>query len=172
MSTPDGTEDRARREAPVMPTAAEVEAAGEGRPPAPRPVRAAFWVFLAAGVVGLVGSVLFFALRDEWAEVQIRSSQGRDLPDMHETAKGLSWWLLVGSVMFLAFFALLAHAARRGERKARTLLVVLSVFAALFEYTIGRVTIYGLVAALLIIIGVVLLYLPGSRAFFAVDDEV
>lgn len=171
MSTPDDTDDATPREAPVMPTAEEAAAAGQARTDAPRVVRVSFWLWIAAGVIGLVGAVLFLVLRDEWADIQVRSNPGQSIADMRGLAAGLSWWLLAGSVMFLAFFVLVGYNARRGVRKARTLLLVLGVFAALFEYSLGRVTIYGLISALLIIVAAGLLYAPPARRFFAGDER-
>ena len=71
----------------------------------------------------------------------------------------------------LVFFALLAYQARRGVRKARTLLLVVGLFAALFEYTVGRVTILGLVSALLIIVAAGFLYSPPARRFYLEADR-
>ncbi len=151
-----------------MPTAAE---AGEPAVEAPAVVRVAFWVWVAAGLLGVVGAVLFFALRAEWAQGQVRNRPELAIRDVDDLATGLSWWLVIGSTMFLGFFLLLAHQARRGVRKARTLLLVLGVFAALFEYSVGRVTIYGLLSALLVVVATGLLYAPAARRFFAVSDE-
>ncbi|MGQ0839274.1 hypothetical protein [Actinokineospora sp.] len=158
-------------EAPVMPTAAEAEAAGESRTDAPRVVKVAFWVWIAAGVTGVAGAVLFFALRDRLVEAELRRRPDLDPVVLDQSTIGLSWWLLAGSVMFLGFFALLAYKARGGVRKARTLLVTLGVFAALFQYTIGRVGLLGLVSALLIVVAVGLLYAPAARRFLAESDE-
>jgi hypothetical protein len=170
VSTPDDTDDSTPRAAPVMPTADEAAAAGLARADAPRVVRVGFWVWIAAGLIGVVGAVLFLVLRDEWADLQLRNNPGQSASEIRGPAAGLSWWLLSGSVMFLAFFVLLAHNARRGVRKARTLLSVLGIFAALFEYSLGRVTIYGLVSALLVIVAVGLSYAPPARRFFAEAD--
>ncbi len=152
-----------------MPTADEAE----GRTDPPRSVRVSFWLWVVAGAVGVLGAALFFALREDWArrEAERARQAGQDMSafDVLQTAKGLSWWLLLGSIVFLGFFLLLAYQARRGVRKARALLLVLAVFGVLFQYSVGRVTIYGLLSALLILIAVGLLYGRGARRYFAVD---
>ncbi|GLZ38211.1 hypothetical protein Acsp05_18350 [Actinokineospora sp. NBRC 105648] len=150
-----------------MPTADEADA----RTDAPRVVRAAFWIWVLAGVLGVVGAVLFFALREEWARRQVELYPQLRSVDVEQTATGLSWWLLVGSIMFFGFFLLLAHQARRGVRKARTLLLVLGVFATLFEYAAGRVTVYGLASALSTIVAVGMLYSGSARRFYRHDGE-
>ncbi|SDD43229.1 hypothetical protein SAMN05216174_11132 [Actinokineospora iranica] len=154
-----------------MPTAAEAADSGHARTDAPRVVRVAFWVWVSAGLIGLIGSILFFILREEWAENQKRVTPEMKSVDVMQVAVGLSWWLLLGSLMFLGLFLLLAHHARRGARKARTLLLVVGVIACLFEYSFGRVTIYGLISALLVIVGLGMLYMPTARRFFAESDE-
>ncbi|CRK60196.1 hypothetical protein [Alloactinosynnema sp. L-07] len=165
------TSDESKPEPPVMPTADEATAAGENRVDAPGVVRAAFWVWVAAGVAGVIGSVLFFALRSRLIAETLKQRPELSQAELERTATGLSWWLLLGSIMFLGFFVLLAHKARGGTRKARTLLVTVGVFAAMFQYTIGRVGILGLVSALLIVVALGMLYMPKSRAFFKVSDE-
>ncbi|WP_436492572.1 hypothetical protein [Actinokineospora sp. HUAS TT18] len=165
------TTDEPQHEPPVMPTADEAVAAGEDRKDAPTVVRVAFWVWVAAGLAGVVGSVLFFALRSRLIDETLKQKPELNRVQLEQTATGLSWWLLLGSIMFLGFFILLAYKARGGTRKARTLLVTVGVFAALFQYTIGRVGILGLLSALLIVVGLGLLYMPKSRAFFASNYE-
>ncbi|GAA3020331.1 hypothetical protein [Actinokineospora globicatena] len=154
-------------EPPVMPTADEAEV----RTDPPIAVRVSFWMWVLAGALGIVGAVLFFRLRDDWAlrEYERFRAAGKSevsAADLAATANGLSWWLLLGSAMFFGFFLLLAYQARRGVRKARTLLLVVAVFAALFQYSVGRVTIYGLGSSLVIIVAVGLLFGKGGRRFF------
>ncbi|RLK60657.1 hypothetical protein CLV68_1166 [Actinokineospora cianjurensis] len=155
-----------------MPTADEAVV----RTDPPIAVRTSFWLWALAGLLGVVGAALFFALRDDWALRQYERLRAAGdavvtAGQVAETAAGLSWWLLVGSVMFLGFFLLLAYQARRGVRKARTLLLVLAVFGALFQYSVGRVTIYGLGSALVIIVAIGLLFTRSARRFFPVHDR-
>ncbi|PPK69418.1 hypothetical protein V5P93_006940 [Actinokineospora auranticolor] len=154
-------------EPPVMPTADEVAA----RADAPRVVRISFWVLVAAGVSGIVGAVLFLALRADWARLRVERAPELRLSDVQANATTLSWWLVIGTVTFLGFFVLLSTQARRGVRKARTLLLVVGVFATLFEYSIGRVTVYGLFSALLTVVGVGLLFFKSARPFYPHDGE-
>ncbi|WP_424190092.1 hypothetical protein ACOBQX_14715 [Actinokineospora sp. G85] len=162
-------EGSGRRVKPVMPTADEADA--DARGDAPGVVRAAFWVWVVAGAVGLGGAIFFFVQRAEWVRAQVRVNPELRVLDLEATATGLGAWLIAGAAMFLVFFVLLAYQARRGVRKARTLLLVLGLFAALFEYTLGRVTIYGLVSALMIIVAVGMLYSPRARRFYREADE-
>ncbi|GAA3003612.1 hypothetical protein [Actinokineospora diospyrosa] len=159
-------------EPPVMPTADEAEV----RTDPPIAVRVSFWLWVLAGTLGVVGAALFFTLREDWAlrEYERARAAGKatfTVAELTQTAIGLSWWLLLGSIMFLGFFLLLAYQARRGVRKARTLLLVLAVFGALFQYSVGRVTIYGLGSSLVIIVAVGLLYTKGGRRFFPANRD-
>jgi hypothetical protein len=154
-----------------MPTADEAFAAGEDRSDAPPVVRAAFWVWIAAGAIAVAGAVLFFSLRDRLVEETLRQQPKLTKVDLDAAATGLAWWLLLGSVMFLGLIILLAYKARGGTRKARTLLVVVGAISALFQYTIGRVGLLGLVSALLTIVAAGMLFMPTARKFFAVSDE-
>ncbi len=152
-----------------MPTADAAEDAAPGR--APGVVRAGFWVLLAAGVVGIIGGSLFFALREEWARDQVKRMPDLNLADQTQAAIGLSWWLVLGAAMFLSFFLLLGYQALRGVRKARTLLLVIAVFASIFEYALGRVTIYGQLSSLLTLVGIGLFYVRGARRFYPSPDR-
>ncbi|WP_156758032.1 hypothetical protein [Actinokineospora pegani] len=162
-------EGSGHRHKPVMPTADEADEGARGD--APGAVRAAFWVWVVAGAVGLAGAIYFFVNRENWVRAQVRLNPDLLALDVQATATGLGAWLIAGAAMFLVFFVLLAYQARRGIRKARALLLVLGLFAALFEYTLGRVTIYGLLSALLIIIAAGMLYSPRARRFYREADE-
>ncbi len=156
-----------------MPTADEA-AAGEQRADVPRVVHVSAWMWVAGGVVGLVGAILFFANRDRLVEATLAQDPQVTAAKLAQIASGLSWWLLLGSIMFLGLFVLLAHQARRGTRKARRLLVTVGIFAAFFQYMVGRLGFYGLfglVSTLLIVVAAALMYAPAAKRFYADNGE-
>ncbi|MGX7824160.1 hypothetical protein ACTG9Q_03620 [Actinokineospora sp. 24-640] len=154
MSTRDGP--------PVMPTADE---AGGDRVDPPLIIHVAYWLWLVAGAVGLAGAVALMLNQGAVAANWARSS-GVELIEARDIVKGYTVWLSVGSVVFLLFYLLLAHQARNGVRKARTLLLVTGVIGALFQYGFGRITIFGLLSTLLTLAAIALLVFPAARRFY------
>lgn len=157
-------EEEPRREPPVMPTADE---AGPDRVDAPGAVRASFWLWVLAGATGLLGAILLVVHRGTVVDVLAEANPALARGRVEETVKGLTVWLTAGSVMFLVFFVLLAHKVRGGIRKARTLLVVVGLFSALFQYAVGRLGLLGPVSALLTLLALAMLFMPSARRFFA-----
>ncbi|MGW5055413.1 hypothetical protein [Actinokineospora sp. NPDC004072] len=149
-------------EPPIMPTADE--AAGPRAQP-PGLVRAAYWLWLVAGAIGLAGGLVVLANRAVLVEGYAKA-QAVPPAQADEVVQGLTVWLIAGSVVFLALYWLLAYQARTGVRKARTLLLVVGLLSAFFQYGFGRVTIFGLVCALLTIVAMAVLYFPSSRRFY------
>lgn len=145
-----------------MPTAGE--ASGDRVVP-PAIIRVDYWLWLVAGAVGLAGAVTLMLNQGTVAANWARSS-GVELPEARDIVKGYTIWLTVGSVVFLLLYLLLAHQARDGVRKARTLLLVTGVIGALFQYGFGRITIFGLLSTLLILAAIALLFFPAARRFY------
>lgn len=144
-----------------MPTADE---AGERVTP-PVVVTVSYWLWLVAGAVGLAGGLTVLLnqqfLADSYAETQsVPAAEAMDI------VKGYTVWLIAGSAVFLLLYWLLAYQARGGARKARTLLIVVGLLSAFFQYGFGRITIFGLICAMATIIALALLFMPGAKRFY------
>ncbi|GAA4441109.1 hypothetical protein ACFQV2_36290 [Actinokineospora soli] len=150
-------------EPPIMPTADE---AAEGdRVAPPGLVTAAYWLWLAAGAIGLAGGLAVLLNQGPLADSYAKT-QAVPRAEALEIVKGYTIWLIVGSAVFLVLYWLLAYQARNGVRKARTLLLVVGALSAFFQYGFGRVTIFGLVCAFLTVVGMAMLYFPPARRFY------
>ncbi|WP_189209385.1 hypothetical protein [Actinokineospora fastidiosa] len=149
-------------EPPIMPTADEA-AGDQVRPPGL--VSATYWLWLVAGAIGLAGG-LAVMLNQRTLVDGMAKAQSLPPEQAQEIVQGLTVWLVTGSAVFLILYWLLAYQARTGVRKARTLLLVVGVLSAFFQYGFGRVTIFGLVCALLTVLAMALMYFPASRRFY------
>ena len=146
-----------------MPTADEAD--GGERVAPPGLVTAAYWVWLVAGALGLAGGIAVMLNQEPLADTYART-QRVPINQALDVVKGYTVWLIVGSAVFLLLYWLLAYQARRAVRKARVLLLVVGALSAFFQYGFGRVTIFGLLCAMLTVIAMALLYLPPARRFY------
>ena len=144
-----------------MPTAAE---AAERVTPPPV-VTIAYWLWLVAGAIGLAGG-LTVLLNQQFLASSYSETQSVPLAEAVDIVKGYTVWLVAGSAVFLVLYWLLAYQARNGVRKARTLLLVVGLLSAFFQYGFGRITIFGLICALATIFALALLFMPGARRFY------
>lgn len=148
---------------PVLPG----ERAAKAAPP--RPVAVSFWLWLAGGVVLILGYVQLMAGK---SAVVDRFVQGTTDPKItrqviEDGVTAMLWFLLVGAIVFTLLFLLFAYKAREGTRSARTVLTVLPIVMVLLIFTFAPVLTYlTLVAVLLFVIALVLLYLPSVSDYF------
>lgn len=152
-----------------MPTARE-EAAELGDRPTPPMVRMAFYLFVAAGVLWVFGGVMDRLNRDAIVRqlVEFRRERGEEVTVQQTTdlvTQAIWTWLVLG-VIFAVFLALFGYKATHGVRKARTLVTVLASITALFHIFFNSSFIVGVTIALAALAGIILLYLPSSRAHF------
>jgi hypothetical protein len=142
----------------------------------PPQVDLAFKLIVAAGILSAVSSlVLAFTGADYFLQVmeQQLQTQGQELPA--GSAEGMQGVMMVGSVIgaivSLGLYALVAFPVRKGKNWARILgtvfaaISVLGLFGGIF--TFGPV--YGILQIVVILLGaagIVLLYLPANSPYF------
>jgi peptidoglycan/LPS O-acetylase OafA/YrhL len=153
-------------EPPVMPTAAEAaldEPSGEP----PRTVRYAFVVWVLAGMLGIVNSVLLLVFKDDLIDTAIKNNKNPKITNdqIVQGTTTLLWMFLVAAVVFAALFTLFAYKAQDGARRARLLLTMLCLVTVAFYFLILRTT-FGLMTALLTLAATVLLYTPKAAEYF------
>ena len=154
-------------EEPVMPTAAE-EAAARPDIEVPRVVRYALWAWVVSTLLAVSGAVLVFVMRDALIDEAIKANTNKDFtPDLiRSSITNYSWLLLVGTITVGALGILCAYKARQGTAKGRGLLTVVALFGALFQYFIGRFTIFGPASSLFALLTLLLLFLPSASAYY------
>ncbi|ADJ42307.1 hypothetical protein AMES_0485 [Amycolatopsis mediterranei S699] len=161
--TDDERRKRGRSPDPVLP--------GERAPKAapPRPVAVSFWLWLAGGVVLILGYVQLLTGKSAVIDRYVKGTTDPKItPQMiADGVTAMLWFLLVGSAVFSLLFLLFAYKAREGTRSARTVLTVLPIVMLLLIFTFAPVLTYlTLVAVLLFVIALVLLYLPSVSGYF------
>jgi hypothetical protein len=139
--------------------------------PAARPklIDAAFWLYVAAGVLSLIALIVSFTQLDAARDAALRQleqqGQGDVLPP--EAVEGAMWVGaaigVVFSLLFAAAYVVFAMLMRRGYGWAR---FVLGAFAVLG--VLGVVGGFGLGALqfLCLAVATVLVFLPASNAYF------
>jgi hypothetical protein len=135
----------------------------------PKLVDIAFWLYVAAAVLSLVGLILSFASIDAAREQALRQleEQGQSGVLPPEAIEGALWTgVAIGAIfalLFAAAYVVFAILMRRGYGWARYVLgalAVLSVFGLLGGLGIGALQFLCLAAA------TVLVFLPASNAYF------
>ncbi|MEU4246048.1 hypothetical protein AB0F15_01410 [Amycolatopsis sp. NPDC026612] len=161
--TDDERRQRGRSPDPVLP--------GEHAPKAapPRPVAISFWLWVAGGVVLILGYVQLLAGKSAVIDRYVEGTTDPKItPQMiADGVTAMLWYLFGGSIAFVLLFLLFAYKAREGTRSARTVLTVLPIVMVLLIFTFAPVLTYlTLVAVLLFVIALVLLYLPSVSGYF------
>ncbi|QKV73404.1 hypothetical protein [Amycolatopsis sp. Hca4] len=148
-------------------------AAEPGQPAAPaRPstVEGAFWAFIVAPVVGLIGAVLIFANRDAITTTMrdANRQRGGNLTDaqIDQAVNVTMITAVVIAVIIAALYLLFAFKLRAGRNWARIVLTVLTALQ-LLSVLFGQSTIGGYIAVLAAVVGVVLSFTSPSNAYFA-----
>jgi hypothetical protein len=179
VTDPDDSDDRAdertdaEREAAGLPPSPRIGGAGQ-RSRAPKPVEVSFALWVISAVVLALGFGLLLGDSDGVTERLIAGN-----PDPQVTADAIAagvatllWTLFIGGVVFGALFVLFAYKAREGTRSARSVLTVLVVVLAVFQWVIvtdmaGAVA-AGVIALAIVLacIAVVLMYLPSVAGYF------
>ncbi|MFE4543939.1 hypothetical protein [Arthrobacter sp. NPDC056727] len=152
----------------------QTQAASQGvRPPQ---VDLAFWLIIAAGVLsGLSALVLAFTGRDTFMAMMEEEAarQGQALPPgstemLQSTVVAGS---IIGAIVTLGLYALVAFPVRKGKNWARilgTVFAAISLFG-LFGGSFALGPVYGIIQILVILLGaagIVLLYLPANSPYF------
>jgi hypothetical protein len=151
----------------------EQPAAGTGnRPPQ---VELAFWLIIGAGVLSFISALALPFTGSDFLNQAMQESaaqQGRELP--RGTLEAMQGVLVVSSIIggliSLGLYALVAFPVRKGKNWARILGTVfagISVLGLFSIFSLGPV--YGVLQILVILTGVaaiILLYLPANSPYF------
>ena len=139
-------------------------------PPRPGTVEGAFWAFIAAPVIGLIGGLLIFGNRDKIATTMrdANRQRGGNLTDaqIDQAVNVTMITAVVIAVVIAGLYLLFAFKLRAGRNWARIVLTVLAALQLLSVLT-GQSTIGGYLAVLAAVVGVVLSFTGPSNAYFA-----
>ncbi len=139
-------------------------------PPRPGTVEGAFWAFIVAPVIGLIGALLIFGNRDQIATTLRNSNRerGGNLTDaqIDQAVNVTMITAVVIAVVIAALYLLFAFKLRAGRNWARIVLTVLTGLQ-LLSVLLGQSTIGGYLAVLAAVVGVVLSFTGPSNAYFA-----
>ncbi|ATY16485.1 hypothetical protein CU254_20130 [Amycolatopsis sp. AA4] len=139
-------------------------------PPRPGVITGAFWAFVAATLVGLVGAVVLFFARDALADA-MRRANGQNAARLTDAQidQAVTIGIVVGAVIAIAIALLrllFAFKLRAGRNWARIVLTVLTALQVL-SLLAGQSTVVGYVSTALAVVGVVLSFLPDANQYFA-----
>ena len=166
MTEPNETDDQ--RRAQGLPPAPRLE--GEETTPVnpPKPVEVSFWLWVASGVVFIVGYAIIFFARGRIIDELVKNTTNKAISadQIRSGTTVLLAVLLVGAVCFAALFALFAWKARQGTRSARTVLTVLMAITLIFQLLLQFASMVTLLATLVGLIALVLMYLPKVTPYF------
>lgn len=153
-------------EEPVMPTAREAAARQRHDVTAPTLLRVDFYLFSLAAVLGIGNGVLLLINKQTMTVNAIRDNE-TDLTaeQITNAVNAAVWILLVAGVVFGVLFTLCAYKAREGAKKARILLLVISVLVVLFNF-LFLPTAIGQLGAMIAIVATGLLFAPSVSRYF------
>lgn len=143
----------------------------------PQLVNTAFLMIAAAAVLSAIGSLIFGFTGGDYITAMVQESMRQSPapqelpPGFAETMNGmLALSGVIGAVINLGLYALVAFPVRKGKNWARilgTVFAALSVFGLFNLFDLGAL--FGIIQLLSILLGVaaiVLLYLPDSAPYF------
>jgi hypothetical protein len=135
--------------------------------PAPRTLRFSFYFFTAAGLVWLISAVIFLINKQTIADAQIENNTDPNITaeQIASAVNQLLWFYLVIAVVFTVFLGLFGYKATEGTRRARTLVTIFSAILVIFHLLLFS-TQFGILSALLALVGLALIWTPTARAFF------
>jgi hypothetical protein len=141
----------------------------------PQLVNISFWMIIAAGILSAISSLILATTGSDAfinSMIQQAARQGSEFPagSLEGMRGGIVVAAVIGAIVSLGLYALVAFPVRKGKNWARilgTVFAAISVLglAGLFQF--GAT--YGILQLLVILLGVaaiVLLYLPASAPYF------
>ncbi|BCW46782.1 hypothetical protein [Arthrobacter sp. StoSoilB5] len=141
----------------------------------PQLVNISFWMIIAAGILSAISSLILATTGSDAfinSMIQQAAQQGTEFPEgsLEGMRGGIVVAAVIGAIVSLGLYALVAFPVRKGKNWARilgTVFAAISVLglAGLFQF--GAT--YGILQLLVILLGVaaiVLLYLPASAPYF------
>jgi hypothetical protein len=134
----------------------------------PKPVQVSFWLWVASGVVFVIGYAIIFLARDRIIDQLIKASTNKavNADQIRSGTTVLLAVLLVGAISFAALYVLFAYKARQGTRSARTVLTVLMAITLVFQLVLQFASLVTLIGTLIGLVALVLMYLPKVAPYF------
>ncbi|RSM74337.1 hypothetical protein DMH04_40040 [Kibdelosporangium aridum] len=139
----------------------------DGDTDAPSIVRASFWAWVAAAVVGLLDAVLFFYFKDQLIESTIRQNPALNVDQVRSGANSFVWLTLILAVLFGSLYVYFGRRMQTGERKSRTRLLIAGLvhLALSILFPVSYIVLLGV---LLSVVGALLMYLPQpAKTYFS-----
>ncbi|MEQ0558127.1 hypothetical protein ABJI51_03505 [Amycolatopsis sp. NEAU-NG30] len=144
--------------------------AGPVAPARPGTVEGAFWAFIAATVISLVGGLLIFGSRDTIADAMREANRrGNGALTEAQIDQAVTVTMVIAvviAVIIAALYLLFAFKLRAGRNWARIVLTVLTALQ-LLSVLVGQSTVVQYIAVLAALVGVVLSFTGPSNAYFA-----
>lgn len=156
-----------------LPRFPEAPPSSEGLTPAvtpPTEIMAAFWCYIVAAVVTVVGGLLVLGSRQQIMDAVRNAGTGSNLTSqqLDDAANFAIGFAVVLSLVFAGLYVLFAFKLRAGRNWARIVLTVIAALELLSLLTSnGGGSALRYIGDLAAIVGAVLSYLPNSNAFFA-----
>lgn len=155
-----------REEEPVMPTAAE---AARRRSDVPRPqiVRVAFYLALSSATLGVLTGIFLITQKQVMLDFAVSPDNPlRTTPERAERIVTTYLWLyMVQAVALGAFLVLFAWKAQEGVRRARMMMLIITLIMLVFHFYVGWAW-PDLVSGLCAMAAIAMMYLPSTREFF------
>ncbi|MET0133227.1 MAG: hypothetical protein ABW215_06500 [Kibdelosporangium sp.] len=152
---------------PLMPYKPMPPAGGRQQsPPKPKPPRdvtVAFWIWLASTVLSAILQIIG---ADAFVELYLKQTAGQ--PQAEVPPGTLKMAFIIGVVVVSLVMALFSWKMWSGRNWARMLLTFLGVFGLITQASsVGLSSVLGLVGVLITIAGLVFMFMPPARAYFA-----
>lgn len=135
--------------------------------PPPRTLKFSFYFFAASGLVWLVSAVIFLINKQVIIDAQVENNTRKDISadQIASAVNQLLWFYLILAAVFAVFLALFGWKATEGTRRARTLVTIFSAIMVIFHLLLFS-TQFGILSALLAMIGLGLIWSRTARAYF------
>lgn len=132
----------------------------------PTEIQAAFWAYIVAALVGVIGALMLFGARQQLLDAARTSSPTLTEDQLNSVVSITIGSIVVVGLIFAALYVLFAFKLRAGRNWARIVLTIVAVLA-LLSLLIGGAgsSVLRLVGDLAAIVGAVLSYMPNSNAY-------
>ena len=137
------------------------------KPKAPVPVKIAFWIWIVTAALMVISAVLtVLSKNDILNTVRKNPPKGLDASQLESYANEVVTIIAAISIIFAAFYAVMAWAMLKGKNWARITLTVVAVVGVVITLFSGISSYFNLIGLLLALLGLILVYLPQSSEFF------
>jgi hypothetical protein len=153
---------------PAAPPSMEAQSQGPSTP-APGSIVAAFWCYVAAAVISVIGALLLLgqkqAIEDSLRKTNTAGLSESQLQSAASLAVVVSLVITIIIAALFVFFAFKLKAGRNWARIVLTIVAILSLLSLLIGA--GGSSILGIIGDLAAVVGAILSYLPRSNQYIA-----